>query len=118
MQMHGLPFKVPNTKRPACPCTGRGGETVSHPDENSELDSEGVVGLTGALGKVGDVLVVEQHLVLQHVSQASEPRPTHDAHHGADVCLCQQPVGGGLTVLIAVTGWAQISISRPYSHII
>lgn len=93
-------------------------ETVSKPDLGSETGSDGPTGLTGALGKVGDVFVVEHHLVLQHVGQSSEPRPAHDAHQRSNVCLRQQPVGGGLAVLIAVTRWTQISNSRPYSHML
>lgn len=107
MQMHGLPFKVPNTSRPACPCTaGR----VKPSQQRLTLVrgvrvqvQTGLAGLTGALGEVGDVLVVEHHLVLQHVGQASEPRAAHDAHHGSDIRLGQQPVGRGLAVLVAIT---------------
>lgn len=103
MQTHGLPFRVPNTNRPACPCTAGESEAVSKADLGGVRFRFRPAGLTGALGEVGDVLVVEHHLVLQHVGQASEPRAAHDAHHRPDVRLGQQPVGGGLAVLVAVT---------------
>ena len=56
--------------------------------------------LTGALREVGDVLVVEGHLVLEHVGQPTQTRATHDAYQWADVRLGQKPVRGGLAVLI------------------
>lgn len=79
-------------------------QEISRNWKRAAADGFVAVKLTGALWKVGDVLVVEEHLVLQHVGQPSKPRATHDAHYGSDIRLGHQPIGSGLAFLVAVSG--------------
>lgn len=63
--------------------------------------------LTCTLGEVGDVFVVEDHRVLQPVSQSTHPRATHDAHQRQQCSLGQEPVRCGLAILKAVAAKLQ-----------
>lgn len=58
--------------------------------------------LTCTLGEVGNVSVVEDHLIFQHVCQSTQTRATNDAHHWAHCSLSQQPVSCSPAILIAV----------------
>ena len=58
--------------------------------------------LTCALGEVGDISVVEGHLIFQQVSKSSKARTTNDAHQRAHCGLSKQPVSCSPALLIAV----------------
>lgn len=83
------PFQSAEHQAPGVPVHCRRVKQSANPTWGQNQDLPGPPGLTSALGKVGDVLVVEHHLVLKHVGQSSEPRPAHDAHQGSNVCLSQ-----------------------------
>lgn len=58
--------------------------------------------LTCTLREVGNVSVVEDHLIFQHVCQSTQTRAANDAHQRAHCSLSQQPVSCSPAILIAV----------------
>lgn len=55
---------------------------VTHSIRQTVHMSEHMNTLTCALGEIGDVSVVKDHLIFQQVSQSTQARSTHDAYQG------------------------------------
>lgn len=100
MQTHGFPLSVPNTSCPAWPCTARARAALvelAHTNVSAVLQAE----RTCAAGEVGNVAVLEDLLVLEHLGQPPETRAAHDSHSRPHWCAGQQPVGRGPALLVA-----------------